>query len=288
MRAAIGLAAGALLVVGSTTAFAQATPGATAELKTPSGEMVGTATFTEEHGAVHVRAQLRGLPPGPHGIHLHAVGRCDPPDFMSAGGHFNPTNRQHGLNNPQGPHAGDAPNLMVEADGDAEFDYVFSGVSLATGPNSLADADGTALVIHAGEDDQMSDPAGNSGARIACGVVMARAAAAPAAQSTPAAKPAAAPAAQPTPAAKPGAPSQAPAPAAKPAAPAQAPAAQPSPAAKPAAPAQAPAQAPRAVASPAALPRTGSALPVSGTELPAALAGLGAVLGGLALWRRTR
>jgi len=276
MRVALGLAAGALLLAGTTTTFAQQPAGgtATADLKDAKGAVVGAATFTQESGGVHLVAKVKDLPPGQHGIHVHAVGKCDAPDFMTAGGHFNPTSHQHGLNNPQGPHAGDMVNLTVASDGTGAVDYVLKDVTLGSGAGSLFGSDGTALVIHADMDDEMTDPSGNSGARIACGVI-ARAAgaaqAAPAAQPSPAAKPAGAPAAQPSPAAKPAAPSQAPA-------------AQPSPAARPAAPAQAPA----AVASPSALPRTGSALPLAESALPAALTGLGALLGGLALWRRRR
>jgi superoxide dismutase, Cu-Zn family len=208
-RAAIGFAAGALLLVGTTSAFAQSpTQGGTAALQTPDGQNVGTATFTQESGGVRLRVQATGLPPGPHGIHVHAVGRCDPPDFMSAGGHFNPTNRQHGLNNPQGAHAGDMPSMTIGPDGSGAFDHLLADVTTAAGTGSLFGPDGTALVIHADPDDQMTDPAGNSGGRIACGVIRpaaASAVAAPAAQPSPAAKPVTttAPAAQPSPAALP-------------------------------------------------------------------------------------
>ena len=110
MRAAIGLAAGALLLMSATSAFAQ-TPGATADVKMPDGKSVGTATFTQESGGVRLKIQASGLPAGDHGIHVHAVGKCDGPDFMSAAGHLNPGSKQHGLDNPQGSHAGDMPNL---------------------------------------------------------------------------------------------------------------------------------------------------------------------------------
>lgn len=205
MRIAVGIAAGALLFLGTTTTFAQPTAGGTAELRSPSGQMVGSATLTEASGGVNVRVQVRGLPPGPHGIHVHEMGKCDAPDFMSAGGHYNPTSKQHGLQNPQGHHGGDQPNLTVGADGSATFDAMLMGVTLGSGAGSLLKADGTALVIHANADDQMTDPSGNSGGRIACGVI-ARAASGPQA----------APAAQPSPAAKPAAPAQAPMPAALP------------------------------------------------------------------------
>lgn len=253
-------AAGALLLMGASTASAQG-PGATADLKTPGGEAVGQATLMEMGGGVHLKAQVRGLPAGQHGIHVHAVGKCDAPDFMTAGGHFNPTGRQHGLKNAQGAHAGDMPNLTVGADGTGTFEFVLKDVTLGTGTGSLFGPDGAALVIHANADDEATDPSGNSGGRIACGVIMKAGGTAQAA-----------PAAQPSPAAAP-------------AAPVTAPAAQPSPAARPAA---APAQAPTPIASPAALPRTGAAALPLDASLPTALAGLGALLGGLALWRRRR
>jgi Cu-Zn family superoxide dismutase len=99
------------------------------------------------------------------------VGKCEPPDFASAAGHFNPEGKKHGLLSPQGPHAGDLPNLPVAADGTGQLNYVARGVTLGSGSGSLFDADGTAVVIHAGPDDHKTDPAGNSGARIACGVI---------------------------------------------------------------------------------------------------------------------
>jgi Cu-Zn family superoxide dismutase len=146
-------------------------PDATVELKTLRGETVGSARLWETRDGVRLVAAVRDLPPGPHGIHLHAAGRCDPPDFTSAGGHFNPGNRQHGLENPRGPHAGDMPNIQVGADGSGRLEYAAPAATLGPGPMSLFDSDGTALVVHAGPDDQRSDPAGNSGGRIACGVV---------------------------------------------------------------------------------------------------------------------
>lgn len=123
---------------------------------------------------VHVEAQLFGMPPGTHGIHFHAVGQCDgsgTTPFASAGGHFNPLGRSHGLDNPAGPHAGDAPNITVAADGTAHVSFTTDRVTLTEGSTSLLDSDGSAIVIHASADDQTSQPSGNSGARIACGVV---------------------------------------------------------------------------------------------------------------------
>ncbi len=159
------------LMVGPTVVFAQPAGQASAELRDPNGQVVGSATFAQEAGGVRVSAQVRNLPPGQHGIHVHVVGRCDPPDFMSAGGHFNPMNRQHGLRNPQGPHAGDLPNVTVDANGTATYQATNALVTLGPGGNSLLDADGSALVIHADPDDEASDPTGNSGGRIACGVI---------------------------------------------------------------------------------------------------------------------
>jgi Cu-Zn family superoxide dismutase len=123
-------------------------------------------------GGVRLRGALAGLPPGVHGIHFHGVGRCDPADFASAGPHFNPTNALHGFENPLGPHAGDLPNVTVNSAGQAAVDLTTTRVTAdPSSPNGLLGGDGTALVIHADRDDQHTDPAGNSGARIACGVV---------------------------------------------------------------------------------------------------------------------
>src|SRR4051812_33747278 len=210
MRAALGLGAGALLLAGSTTAFAQ-TPGASADVKMANGTSIGTASFTQETGGVHLMGQFKGLPPGDHGIHVHAVGKCDGPDFMTAGGHFNPTMHQHGLENPQGSHAGDMTNLNVASDGTASVDYLLKDASLASGTNSLFGPDGTALVIHADMDDEKTDPSGNSGARIACGVISRAASttqAAPAAQASPSPQTGGPLPAAPTPAAKPTGPGQ--------------------------------------------------------------------------------
>lgn len=132
----------------------------------------GGALWQDPLGVVHADLQLVGLPPGAHGIHFHAVGRCDG-DFTTAGAHYNPGARKHGLNAADGPHAGDAPNLTVGADGRARARFTTDRVTLTGGASTLADVDGTALVIHATADDQVTDPSGNSGARIACGVVRA-------------------------------------------------------------------------------------------------------------------
>ena len=143
-----------------------------------SGRVIGSVSLQETAGAVTMKVVLNGgdvVKPGLHGIHFHAVGKCDGPDFMSAGGHFNPAGKKHGLNNPQGPHAGDLPNLPIDASTATQGGYAWitttTLVTLSPGPSSLFDADGTALVIHANPDDEMTDPAGNSGGRIACAVL---------------------------------------------------------------------------------------------------------------------
>jgi Cu-Zn family superoxide dismutase len=152
-------------------ARAAASPTAIATLKNAEGKDVGHATFASVKGGVKVQVTVAGLPPGKHGIHLHAVGKCDPPDFKSAGAHFNPAERHHGLDNPEGPHAGDLPNLAVGNDGKAKASFTAKGASLSDGKGSLLGPEGAAIVIHADPDDQKTDPAGNSGARVACGVI---------------------------------------------------------------------------------------------------------------------
>lgn len=147
---------------------------AQAQLLDASGQQVGTATLTETGAGVEIAVQVNGLPPGPHGIHVHETGTCTAPDFASAGAHFNPTQRQHGLQNPEGSHVGDLPNLEVGADGTGTGQLLANEARLSEGPNALLDADGAALVIHADADDNVTDPSGNSGGRIACGVITAQ------------------------------------------------------------------------------------------------------------------
>jgi len=142
-----------------------------ATLRDAQGNTVGTATLTQEQGFVRLTAEVQGLTPGLHGIHVHARGACTPPDFGSAGGHFNPSAHQHGMGNPQGPHAGDFPNLEVGADGRARYEAASRHLTMV-GAGAVR-ADSAALVIHAQRDDQVTDPAGNAGARLACGVLTA-------------------------------------------------------------------------------------------------------------------
>ena len=170
MKAAAFVAGGFLLfcAIASEGASAQT---AKAELRNAQGASVGTATLTEGRNGVTIALQLSKLPPGTHGFHIHAVGKCDPPGFTTAGGHFNPGARKHGGKTAEGPHAGDLPNLVAGADGTVKAQVLAPRVTLGPGTHSLLSANGTALVIHADPDDEMTDPTGNSGGRIACGVV---------------------------------------------------------------------------------------------------------------------
>jgi Cu-Zn family superoxide dismutase len=166
------LAVGLVFLLAS-NASAQGQSRGYAELKDKDGKSVGAANLREAAGGVVIQLQVKGLSPGLHAIHVHAVGKCEAPAFNSAGGHFNPGEKKHGLKNPDGPHAGDLPDLYIAKDGSGRYEVLADGITLKPGATSVFGADGSALVIHASADDNMSDPAGNSGDRVACGVITA-------------------------------------------------------------------------------------------------------------------
>jgi len=144
-----------------------------ATIRSASGATLGELALSSSENVIHIKGHLTSLSPGAHGIHIHETGKCDAPGFATAGAHLNPGSTKHGLNNPAGPHAGDMPNIMANAAGEADVDLITrTAISLTPGTSGgLFDADGSAIVVHAQEDDQVTDPSGNSGARIACGVV---------------------------------------------------------------------------------------------------------------------
>lgn len=158
--------------IGSMSSSDVAGSGATATVHDAAGRELGTLAIIETSSGLTSSGVLRGLPPGAHGIHIHAVGQCAAP-FTTAGGHWNPLTHQHGFDNPQGAHAGDMQNIVAGSDSAAAVNVTTRG-GILRGTNGLLDADGAAIVVHAGTDDYKTDPAGNSGARIACGVIAAR------------------------------------------------------------------------------------------------------------------
>ena len=177
MKRSLTIVAGVSLALGACATTDREDPdeigptSASAELRDPAGRNVGSVTVRDTAGGLRVRIESTALAQGAHGAHLHEFGRCEAPDFASAGAHWNPTDDQHGSQNPQGPHLGDLPNLLVGTDGRGILEYVVSGARLTGGDRALLDRDGAALVVHSAADDYRTDPSGNSGARIACGAL---------------------------------------------------------------------------------------------------------------------
>src|SRR5690606_19010144 len=141
-----------------------------AELVDAKGNKVGWVRIRETPNGLILHTRLSGLPAGEHAFHVHEVGKCEPP-FDSAGGHYNPGKKEHGFAVQGGYHAGDLPNITIPSEGAVEIDVFAVGLTVADGPNRLLDEDGSALIVHAGVDDYASQPSGNAGGRIACGVV---------------------------------------------------------------------------------------------------------------------
>lgn len=159
-------AAAALVMSGSTLALA-----ATAEMKDPDGKSLGTLEISEKGDGVMIEGTVSGLTPGTHAFHIHETGKCDGPDFKSAGGHYNPEGKKHGEVE-GGPHAGDMPNIEADNDGKVSISQENAAVSLKKdAKNTLFDDDGSSIVIHAKGDDYKSQPSGDAGGRVACGVI---------------------------------------------------------------------------------------------------------------------
>ena len=169
-RVMCGLVATAGVAAFSLSVQAQS-PTAKASLKDATGKDVGAVQLVQTPHGVLLRMSLKGVAPGEHAFHVHAVGKCEAP-FTSAGGHFNPASKKHGMEAAEGSHAGDMPNLYIPANGELKIDVANHMISLIKGqPNSVFDADGSAIIIHAGADDYKTDPTGNAGDRIVCGVI---------------------------------------------------------------------------------------------------------------------
>ena len=154
------------------TASAYAQNQARADIKNAQGKSVGTVFLRETKDGVLMTVNVNGLPEGLHAVHVHSAGKCEGPAFTSAGPHFNPMNKQHGLKNPAGPHAGDLPDMYVEKNGAGRYEVLVDSITLGSGERSIFDTDGSSVIVHVTADDNMTDPTGNSGDRVACGMIV--------------------------------------------------------------------------------------------------------------------
>lgn len=146
----------------------------TIDMYNSSGDMVGTATFTESPDGVNIQIKLEGLTPGFHGVHIHEIPLCEGPDFTSAGNHLNPEGKKHGLMHPEGSHLGDLPNIEVDSDGRVDAELLLADATLLEGKKSILQKEGTSLIIDSGQDDGVTQPSGDSGTRIVCGELKAQ------------------------------------------------------------------------------------------------------------------
>jgi superoxide dismutase, Cu-Zn family len=165
------LVVAALAIVPAASAQNKKPKPVTVNLKDGQGKEVGTATVSPAAQGVKIKLNAQNLTPGEHAIHVHQTAKCDGPDFKTAGPHFNPDGKKHGLQNPEGPHAGDMPNFTVDAKGKSKATVTDPNVTLGDDPHSVFTGGGTSLVIHAKADDGKTDPSGNSGDRVACGLI---------------------------------------------------------------------------------------------------------------------
>jgi Cu-Zn family superoxide dismutase len=174
MKAVLGLITAALIAAPPSPSLAAESRSAKAKMINGNRQEVGEATLSETPSGVLIRLNLRqkpeGISPGAHAIHIHNIGKCEPP-FKSAGEHFNPMNKKHGFFSKEGKHVGDLPNIYVPENAPLTVEFLVSQLSLSGGSTSVFDSDASALVIHQGADDYQTDPAGNSGDRVACGVI---------------------------------------------------------------------------------------------------------------------
>jgi Cu-Zn family superoxide dismutase len=166
------IALAVILFLSIHTASANAQNQGRADIKNAEGETIGTASLRATKDGVLLTINVNGLPVGLHAVHVHSVGKCEGPAFTSAGPHFNPLNKKHGLENPAGPHAGDLPDMYVAKNGAGRYEVLVDRITLGPGEMSIFDADGSAIVIHVTADDNVTDPTGDSGDRIACGVIV--------------------------------------------------------------------------------------------------------------------